>query len=320
MNTNGMAAAFLVFACCLSAQDSRPPVAKEQSKEEKAANEKLLAEIKADIDDPQKRAAVRAMLDRARSVAKGMNMAYQADVDKLTESLLFNTLKEGFEAGNAKGEAGDPPGALRAFDAALADFDAELPKAWNRPRTPEIERAHKEIIAASDKLVEKLETPEFEAKIATRDLLDPKERPIWQPSVGAGVKFDGGSAVLEGLEFDRQIMGVVGLGLSAEPPWHDLTLDLEFTIVAGSFELYLRFLPAKPNFLISFAPSGGYELGKLQKATIRIKGRRVELLRPEKQPLTEKFAPKTSRSGGLGFGLEAGSKVVISSCKLKVLR
>ena len=98
-------------------------------------------------------------------------------------------------------------------------------------------------------------------------------------------------------------------------------MDLNFTIVSGGgFELYLRYWPGRSNYLIGFRPEAGYELGKPYQVTIRVKGKRVELSQPVEKPQIDKLSVAVGQTGGVGFALHPGDKVVISSCKIKVLR
>ena len=103
-------------------------------------------------------------------------------------------------------------------------------------------------------------------------------------------------------------------------PWHDIVLDLEFTIVSGEFEMYLRYWPDKRSYSIKFNAAAGYEPNKPYRMTVHVKGSSISLKQAEQPENRDRIDPNTSRTGGVGFGVNPGSKVIISVCKLKVLR
>jgi hypothetical protein len=215
---------------------------------------------------------------------------------------------------------GDPKAALDAYDKAIAAFIETIAPLGTRVDQPTI-ALYKELVEESDKLVDKLETPEYEAKIAERDMLGTNERTLWGKSAGVDWTFGDKKLEVSGAEVPgRKITGLASILPPRSTPWHDLVIDLEFAILQGDCEMYLRYEPSKKAYLIRFNSKEGYELNKAYRMTIRVKGSSISLKAPDQPENRDKFQASTSRTGGIGFGLEPGSKVVISSCKLKVLR
>jgi hypothetical protein len=298
-------------------------VNKQQNAAARRDNLKLLEDLKANVEIPDKRATVKVQLETARRVANSMDKAYQEEVVKIADKLLLYTLKDGVDAAKAKEATGDLNAALAAYDEAVIKFNKEFDKAGGKSPTPEILALYKDLIADSDKLVERVETPEYEASIPERDLLSAKERQAaaWGKSAGIEMNWAPRELEIKGVDVEgKKIMGVASFGLIPAAPWHDLIIDLNFTIVSGGFQLYLRYWPDKRNFMLNIDPKAGYELNKPYQVTIKIKGSKVELTMPDQPAQNDVMNPNTSRTGGIGFGLAPGSKLIISSCKLKLLR
>jgi hypothetical protein len=151
-------------------------------------------------------------------------------------------------------------------------------------------------------------------------MLSPSERREWGTSEGAEYEFPPGRLRMNGVAPEgKKIMGVVSFA-GWTPPWHDVVLDLEFTILSGRFELYLRYLPTRRWYQLDFGPDAGYELNKPHQVTLRVKGSTVEMIAPDQPLQTGQIDLRTSRTGGVGFGLPPGGEIVLSSCKIKVLR
>ena len=91
-------------------------------------------------------------------------------------------------------------------------------------------------------------------------------------------------------------------------------------IDSGELDLYLRYWPDKRYYAIKFNEASGFETGEAPPVTIRIKGSTITLARPGKPSNSDTMAIATSRTGGIGFGLNSGSKVTISKLNVKVLR
>jgi hypothetical protein len=116
-------------------------------------------------------------------------------------------------------------------------------------------------------------------------------------------------------------MGVVSCGLLPKTPWRDLVLDLEFQTTAGDgFELYLRYWPDRRWYTLTFRSKDGYETGTTYQIKLRIRGSRITLSSPGQPDQSDVLSLNTSRTGGIGFGLTPGTKVTITSCKVKILR
>jgi hypothetical protein len=152
-------------------------------------------------------------------------------------------------------------------------------------------------------------------------MLFPKERGGWERSLaGADMNFVARELELKGVAVEgKKILGVVSCA-GWKPAWHDLVLDMNFTIVAGEFQLYTRYWPDKRSYMLEFGPKQGYELNKPYQITIKIKGSKFEMMQPDQPPQMDLMKENTSRTGGVGFAVPPGTKVILSSCKVKVLR
>jgi flagellar basal body-associated protein FliL len=281
-----------------------------------AANLALLEEITKEIEDPSKRQAVQVKLERAKVVAPSMPKEYQDKVKDLLSKLTLYGLKDGVDAAKAKEATGDLNGALSAYDEAVAKFTKHFDSA---KATPDILNLYKELIAESDRLVERVETPDFDSSVPERDMLSAKERKEWGASAGAELAFSGREVELKGVDTGKKILGVVSFG-GWNPAWQDVVIEMNFTIISGSFELYTRYWPSRRAYQLNIGPKDGYELNKPYQMTIRVKGSKIDVIEPEQPVRTDTMDLNTSRTGGVGFALAAGSKVILSSFKVKVLR
>jgi hypothetical protein len=289
------------------------------ARETKADNQRLLDEIHGAVEDPARQAEAAELLERARLVAPSMDASFRYSLDVLAGTLLFNRVKPAFDAAKAKGEAGDPKGALDAHEDLIAFLAKELDRFDVKYRS-DVRDLYKGAVSASDKLVEELETPELEAAIPARDLLTAVERGHWGKSAGIELAFDRPGLEIKGVEIPgKKITGIGSVGLGT-PPWRDLVMDLQFTLVSGGFDVFLRYAPSARHYMVRFDQSSGYELAKPYHVTLRVKGSKVEMLEADRKPQTDVLSWNTSRTGGIGFGLQPGSKVLISSLTLKVLR
>lgn len=295
-------------------------VNRENTAQTKKANDQLLADLKRDIDDPAKRGTVKIAIDQARIAANSMGKEYLEDVNKINDKLTANTLNDFVVQAKAKEASGDLPGALAAYDEAVTKFNKEFDKAGGKA-APELLEMYKGLLIESDKLVERVETPEYEASIPERDLLSPKERNLWGKSEGVDYTFQARELEMRGVEVPgKKVTGFVDFGLVPSAPWHDLIVNLNFTIVSGEIELWTRYWPGKRAFSIKMNPESGFELNKPHDITLRIKGSKIEFLVPDQAPKVDTFSVNTSRTGGIAFSLNPGSKVIISTCKVKLLR
>src|SRR5262245_33538598 len=153
------------------------------------------------------------------------------------------TLQESVDAARAKRAAGDLKGALAAYDEAMEQFFKDFDKLQDRATG--IIALYREALAESDKLVEQVETPEFEAAIPERDMLSAAEREVWGKAPGIDLVFGEAGLEIKTTELPgKKVMSVASIA-GWRPPWHDFVLDLEFKILAGRFELLARYWPDK---------------------------------------------------------------------------
>jgi hypothetical protein len=288
------------------------------------ANVELIEGLERDVHDPEKLASVRIRIDAAKraaaSLAQAGSKGWTDRVAKVVSVMTLHTLRAPFADAKAKEDTGDLTGALATYDATLVEFHKVFDANGGTADAPTI-ALYKKLLAESDKLVERVETPEFEAKTPERDFLSSQERHNWGVSAGASLSPDA-PLVLEGVDLTggRKVTGVVSLLPPKADPWNDFVIDLEFTIQAGSCEMYLRYWPDKRSYRILFSPAEGYEVGKTYRMTLKVKGSTISLTQPEQPENRDKMDATTSRTGGIGFGLPAGSRVLISKLNMKVLR
>jgi hypothetical protein len=210
--------------------------------------------------------------------------------------------------------------ALAAYDEAVVAFTNYFEANGGTAGRPVVD-LYKDLLAASDALVDKAETPEHEASVPARDMLSSSARALWGESVGVSADRTSGYLTITGVEIPGiKVTGVCSLLPPKAAPWHDLSIDLEFTIVEGGFEMYLRYEQAKKSYRINFKPSEGYELNKPYRMTVKVKGSSISLKAPDLPENRDRLDAAVSRTGGIGFGIAAGSKVTISRLMVKVLR
>jgi hypothetical protein len=296
-------------------------IGKKEASVSRKANIDLIESLEKEVQDPAKLPGVRIKLDSAMRAAGSLEprKEWEARVAKIKQLLVLNTLKEGVDVAKAKEAAGQLPEALAAYDEAVVKFNKQFDDQGGTAEGPIID-LYKALIADSDRLVERVETPEFEASIQERDMLTAKERPLWGNSDGAKWVPSGREIAIEGVKVEKKIQGVVSFLPRRSEAWHDIVLDLEFTIVSGEFDLYLRYWPDKRYYSIKFNAAAGYEANKPYRMMVHVKGSSISLKQAEQPENRDRADPNTSRTGGVGFGVNPGSKVIISVCKLKVLR
>jgi tetratricopeptide (TPR) repeat protein len=296
----------------------------------KKAHENLIEGLEKDVEDPANAKAVAARLDDARRAAAALGNDWRIRVQGLASKVAMAALRAPIDAARAKEEAGDLKGALVGYDFAIALFHKEFDK-LNGTGSAEMVRLFKELVTASDGLVERVETQAFEDSIPVRDLLSKQEREGWGKSAGAELEFQGGTPggtasapaqtlVISGVDTGRRLIGVASVLPAKEAPWKDLVLDYEFTIRSGDFELYVRYWPDKASYRIRFDPRDGYDVGKRYQGRIKIKGSTISLKTPDQPENRDQFGLSTSRTGGIALGVSQGSKVEFTRFELKVLR
>jgi hypothetical protein len=210
--------------------------------------------------------------------------------------------------------------ALKLYDAAIDSIMARMSKP-GAVADARILRPLADAIADSDALVLKVETPDFEARCPERDLIGQSERPLWGHSQGAKHTASPRSILVEGVPLEgRKVVGVVSALPPRSAPWRDIVIDLEFTLLSGEMEMYVRYWPDRKSYQIRFAPSEGYELNKAYRMTVRVKGSQISLKQPDQPENSDRLRADVSRTGGIGFGLKPGSMAEISRFNLKVLR
>src|SRR4029078_1256385 len=117
-----------------------------------------------EVQDPAKLAGVKLKLDSAKRAANSLGKEWEARVAKVQALLTLNTLKEGVDAAKSKEAAGQLPEALAAYDDAVKKFTKQFDENAGTADAAVVE-LDKTLIADSDRLVERIETPEYESAI-----------------------------------------------------------------------------------------------------------------------------------------------------------
>jgi hypothetical protein len=246
----------------------------------------------------------------------------QAEIDRIRRERI-EALKALVDGARAKEPMGGAQAALAACDRAETDFWRHFDTACTVARAGVLSSIdlYKELITFADGLAERVETAEYEAEVPGRDLLSATGQAFWGASAGAKLGFSGRGMTIEGLPVDgRKVIGVASALPSKDAPWRDVLLDLEFTVLSGEMDVFVRYWPDKKSYRLTFGPGQGYELGKPCRALLRIRGSTIGLFQANRANFTDRLSIDTSRTGGIGFGLRDGSKAVITRCEMKVLR
>jgi hypothetical protein len=315
--------------------DSRPsPIVAREAEYTRKKNLDVLERLEADVADPAKLEAVRRMIPNLEMAARsGTNpdVEFAKRVEKIKSVLILNGLKKLVGEARAREVAAgsDLAAAAAAYDPAIAMFREQL---VDSPKDEEATRLFNVLISRSDDLVGRLVTPEYEASVPVRDMLTPREAGTWANTEGSKFAARGSQMVVWGEKVvdndgnERSIDRLVALsGWRPTDPWHDVVLDLEFTVLSGKFDLLLRYTrnsKSAPIIVDPTDPKSGYKLKTPHKMTIKIVGSRLELVGdggPDAKR-TDILAPDVSRLGGVAFALDPDSRVLISKCTVKVLR
>jgi hypothetical protein len=303
-----------------------------EAESQRKKNLELLVQQETDVQDTSKLESVKRMIPNLEMAAQGNpDPEYAKRVAKIKSTLALNSLRKlSEEARAAEAAAGnDLRAAAAAYDTAIAKIREQLS---NAPGDAEAMKLFKDLIVRSDDIVGRLVTPEYEAGIPVRDMLTPKEARTWDKTEGARHQLMGREMVLTGEKVldkdgkERKINGLVSLvGWKSTDPWYDVVINLEFTIVSGKFDMFLRFMPKSKYSQLSFDPNdpkSGYKLNTPYKMTIKIIGSRMDFIEEggAESVRTDQLKPDVSRVGGLAFALDSDTKLTISNCTVKVLR
>ena len=235
---------------------------------------------------------------------------------------VLNTLKDGLRRRQGEGGRGQHDEALAAYDEAVVKFNKEFDEKGGTADAPTLE-LYKELLAESDKLVERVETPEFESSVdRARHALREGARPSGARAPGAKLTPSGREIAIEGV--DRSTRRRSSASSRCYPPRPRPGTTSSSTSSSRSSRARSRCTSAtgrtRRATLVRFAPSEGYELNKPYRMTIHVKGSQISLKQADQPENRDRFKVDTSRTGGIGFGMKDGSKAIISVCKLKVLR
>ena len=288
-----------------------------------------LKEAEEAVESPEKIASVALKLQQLKIAANAMDKDFTDRVIAIDRKLEVNKMKFALEKARTDAAASsDFESKLRAYEATMDLFRDHFKRATKADE--HIIALYKSAVSEWDDLVLKLETPEYEAGTPVRDLLAQKERQpggVWGGTDGVKHEWSGRELVIEGIAAvdkdgkERKLRGVYSIDGWTQK-WTDIVMDIEFTIVAGEFDMMLRYRPDgyKPYTATYKAGEGGFNANELYRMTVRIKGSSVEFEQTDQPKNGDTLQPSVSRNGGIGFAVPKGAKIVISRCDMRVLR
>jgi hypothetical protein len=225
-------------------------------------------------------------------------------------------------AGGPEAERASLPKYAKAEDELLA----MLEDAHNKKDAEEkwYEERYKRCIAESDAISKELFTPEAIKKAPVRDLLTPDSK--WNPSKDLpsfSFALDRGVAHMANAA-DAKNDGIVSIGDLDN--WRDFALDMDFTLVKGKAEVYLRLGRRADSRVYSIVldTEGPHALVAGQQyhceltfigstAWVNIKAEGIS-------PATDEVFWGKSRKGAIGFVIPSGTELNVSSMRIRVLR
>lgn len=307
-------------------------VAKIQQEEAQRKNADMIKQAEEWVEDKTyaKLPDVRARMESLKVAAGSMGEDFKNRVKVLEEKLILYSMKATAQkADDEAAKAGsDLEKALEAYNQAFITFKDFFKNYQIKDKNDPVVVAFKEIVAKSDDLTTRLCTAEYIEKTVARDMLTPREQKLWGTSKDTGCDF-----VFQGRELivshkpieGKKLTEILSLDGWSKPAWHDLVIDIEFEILSGGFEFYLRYVPGYKYFTLAFPGKDkdakeGYDLNTPIRMQIKVIGSKVTISQGDQPEFSDTIEATVSRTGGIGIGVMTGSKVAIKACTIKVLR
>ncbi|MEO6708877.1 MAG: hypothetical protein ABI054_12710, partial [Planctomycetota bacterium] len=198
-------------------------------------------------------------------------------------------------------------------------------RAKNRDNEKFYSSHYQQIIEESDQLVEKAFPLDSLDKLPWVDLLSGDQVKNWVAAEAKGFshRIDNGVMTMIGPDADAGYQGLISIGDREQ--WRDLEIEMEFTLESGDFDLYFR-LGKKPDNSVTkvniSAGENGLVAGKTYVITARMIGSMLTMTYyPEDLQQDPARIPWIKvRKGGLGFGLQAGTRMKITKLRVHELR
>ena len=173
----------------------------------------------------------------------------------------MKAVEESVDAAAAKDRCRQIRGSARDYDRAERSFSDEFHR-FGMPVQPSID-LYKHLIQRSDRLVEKSRDNGVRGQGPDSRLLSGRRAALWGQSDRGEVASAIDAIIVEGVETDRKDHGRRVLApQEGREPGTTSCIDLEFTIVSGELDLYLRYWPDKRFYAIKFNAAAGFELGE----------------------------------------------------------
>jgi hypothetical protein len=225
-------------------------------------------------------------------------------------------------AGGIENQRASLPKYAKAEDELLVMFETA-----HNAKDPEekwYEERYRRVITESDAISKELCTPEAIKKAPLRDLLTPDTK--WNPVKdleGFTFNMDRGVAHVAN-SATAKYEGVVSVGDLDN--WRDFALEMEFTLVKGRADVYLRLGRRADsrvyNFVLDTEGRDALVAGQQYRAEITFIGSTASInIKAEGvSPRSDEVFWGKSRKGAIGFVIPAGSELTISQMRIRVLR
>jgi hypothetical protein len=181
-------------------------------------------------------------------------------------------------------------------------------------------------IIESDELLAQTFTADLINQVQPRDLLDPSTAEQWNASVLEGFRHElaGGTLRVWGAPAGTRSLGLLSIGDREQ--WRDWVLDIDFTLVQGSAQVYMRLGPRADStvefFLLAPEALRDIQYGERISARLSFIGSRWTLAFPEvsDEVLSTDVKWTKLRRGAIGFAIPDETELVVHRMRIRVLR
>jgi len=189
----------------------------------------------------------------------------------------------------------------------------------------ELQEKYKALLELSDTTVTRFFTPDEIERTPWRDALSDEHKGEWKGAqTFKGVRIENGEMHLIGLDPGTADAGQSILSIGDKEIWRDFVVDMEFTIVQGSAEVFFRMPLAYQENIESIdlgTDEGQLEVGKTYTYNFKLVGSTlVDELVGESDPNTTNVQWTRVRKGAFALSLPKGAEVKITRLRVRVLR
>ena len=182
-----------------------------------------------------------------------------------------------------------------------------------------------QIYTESDELCAKLYTAEYINQQPWTDLLTGDMATQWQDSSLGGFRIDGGVLQAVGPDANSGKEGLVSIPKLNQ--WRDVQIELEFELVSGRSQFYMRLLRRADNAVdgpqFSAKDEENWVLAKQKVAVvITCVGSQITVAYPNGagSDWTKAISPMKTRKGGFGASVPPGAEIKIHKARARILR